>query len=995
MRLAPLTVDKHLLTGGSLLLAVGCLIGLTWLATRGAIEAQRQEVNARVSASVARQALSFEEQIAGQILSLEQILGMMVHAWERSPDTFDLQAWRQDMMPRAGVARDMMLVDEDGIVRQSTIPEAIGSNVNDDDYFQYALQHRSDDRAFVGGATVGSAMRQWHMNVARSIRHPDGSFAGAFVADYRLSAITGLMRQADLGSGAMIAVVSLSDGKLRAHVGPVEAQPDVSISDTPMFSAVRSIQEGNWTGRSAPDATPRVHAFRRVPDRELAVVVGMSLDEAMAPANRWARQAKISAACISGLLAIMALIIMRSVWQTRRREVRMAEDRAGLAAANAQLEIAKAHADAKTAQLEATLAGISDGISMIDGHLCLMEWNARFPEIAGIAPERLRMGMPMEEILREQAHSGQFGPVDVEAEVARRMAILRAGYAMGIGERRRPDGRVLELRRNQLPGGGFVTLYSDITERKHAEEKLLEARAMADAANQAKSRFVAIVSHEIRTPLSALLNTLRLLADSAMEPAQRGLVATAQQSGDVLLALINDILEMSRMEAGQLALRPSVFALRPLLNGAVEMFLPQAALRGITLVSDIDPAVPSELFTDPGRLRQILINLLSNALKYGRAGEVTLLVRRGDSALDGNATLHLAVRDRGPVIPLEERSRLFRPFSRLDRPESDEPLGTGLGLAICLHLVGLLGGEIGCTPWMAEAHRPGNEFWIRLPIAALPSQPQEPDPATAPLTDRMLPRTRILLVEDVVANQLVTATLLRRAGHMVDVAASGEAAIEAIRHTPYDLVFMDVFMPGLNGMETTQRIRAMRGSAEVLPVVALTANVSPEDQTTARQAGMDGLLPKPVALDDLLDAIGRHAWWGTLRPGIGKDLRSHPGETGRVLAIERIEELRANLPADTLLSMIEECLDDMERRLPRLRLALAAGRTADIAAQTHAMAGMAAGYGMVALETKLRALMAASHDTSDRGSDAWASDLEAAFRTAGQALRQAAQKEMA
>jgi CheY-like chemotaxis protein len=449
------------------------------------------------------------------------------------------------------------------------------------------------------------------------------------------------------------------------------------------------------------------------------------------------------------------------------------------------------------------------------------------------------------------------------------------------------------------------------------------------------------------------------------------------------------------MEAGQLGLRPSVFALRPLLDSAVEMFRPQASLCGITLVSDVDPDVPAELFTDPGRLRQVLINLLSNALKYSRAGEVTLLVRRGDSALDGNATLHLAVRDRGPVIPLEERSRLFRPFSRLDRPEADEPLGTGLGLAICLHLVSLMGGEIGCTPWMAEAHRPGNEFWIRLPIAALPSQSLTADPGASPLSDRMLPRTRILLVEDVVANQLVTATLLRRAGHMVDVAASGEAAIKAIGCTPYDLVFMDVFMPGLNGLETTQRIRATHGLAEALPIVALTANVSAEDQTIARQAGMDGVLAKPVALDDLLDSIGRHAWWGTSFPGSGADLRSGRSEMGPLLAAERLDELRVNLPADMFVSMIEECLGDMEDRLPRLRLALKAGRTADIAAQTHALAGMAAGYGMAALETRLRALMAANHDPGDRGAEAWASELEVAFRATARALRKAAVQEMA
>ena len=215
---------------------------------------------------------------------------------------------------------------------------------------------------------------------------------------------------------------------------------------------------------------------------------------------------------------------------------------------------------------------MSDGVAMMDRRLLLAEWNRQFPEIAGVPPQVLRVGLPMEDILRAQVKSGQFGPVDMETEVARRMALLHKDGLGGSIERTRPDGHTIELRRNPLPDGGFVTLYTDVTARKQVENALRDARAIAEAATEAKSRFVAIVSHEIRTPLNALLATLTLLHDAGLPPAQQALLDMSRQSGDALLGLINDILEMSRMEAGQLSLRPSVFALRGLLDGAIEIF---------------------------------------------------------------------------------------------------------------------------------------------------------------------------------------------------------------------------------------------------------------------------------------------------------------------------------------------------------------------------------------------------------------------------------------
>jgi signal transduction histidine kinase/CheY-like chemotaxis protein len=977
-----------------LLPALG-LLAVTWFGLLRAINTMRQEAETRITARVANQAAGFQEQIQRQILELDQTLRILVGAWEADPAAFDLSAWHGRAAALSDITRDLLLADNHGAIVQSTVPEAVGTNVSGSDYFVYALQHgRMQNDAFIGQATVDPILRQWHMEVARWVHQADGSFGGVIVADWRTSAIDDLFRATSLGTRPLIELVGLDDGKLRAIVGPATGSPDELISDSDMFAALSASPDGTWIGRSAPDSVVRVHAFRRIPGRDLAVVVGVDLDEAMAPTLAWQNQAVLLAGCISVLIVIIAGMLLRNVALGRRRQAIQIYDRTMVVAATSQLEVAKAYADAKAAQLEATLEGMSDGVAMMDAQFCLVEWNRKFPEVAGVPAQILRIGLPIEDILRAQARSGQFGPVDVEAEVARRLALLRSGGLRGSVERARPDGHIIELRRNPLPDGGFVTLYTDVTARKQAENALRDARAIAEAATEAKSRFVAIVSHEIRTPLNALLSTLTLLHDAGLPPAQRALLDMSRQSGDALLGLINDILEMSRMEAGQLSLRPSVFALRGLLEGVLDIFRPQAAERGIVLGLAASPGLPRELYADPGRLRQVLINLLSNAVKFGQAGAVGLLAGREQDA-NGREVLVLAVRDRGPVIEPEGRARLFRPFSRLEagEPGVEEPLGSGLGLAICRQLVTLMAGQIGCEPWMAEDGHVGNEFWVRLPIAPLPTARPSP-PAAALPARRILPRTRILLVEDILANQLVTATLLRREGHLVDIAADGPAALRTVAQRPYDLVFMDIFMPGMSGFDVARQIRAMPAPAGSMPIVALTANVSPDDQALCREAGMNRLLGKPVALPELVQALAELAWRGLPERSGAARLEAAPESRHPVLSPERVGELRRSLPNEMLGGMVEECLVDMQARLPALRRAMDSGNGDEVLAQAHAMVGMAAGYGMAALEARLRALMLAARGSDTAQAVALAVELDAELSMAADALREALAIEM-
>ena len=323
------------------------------------------------------------------------------------------------------------------------------------------------------------------------------------------------------------------------------------------------------------------------------------------------------------------------------------------------------------------------------------------------------------------------------------------------------------------------------------------------------------------------------------------------------------------------------------------------------------------------------------------------------------------------------------------------PIGTGLGLAICRHIATLMGGQAGHSVWMVGEREAGNEFWITVPLKPMLCERGQDLPRAETVFHRRLPRTRVLLVEDIVANQVVTATQLRREGHLVDIANDGPEAIAAVAAQPYDMIFMDIFMPGMNGLETTRQIRGMGGCAANVPIFALSANVAQEDQAKCEAAGMNGMLGKPISLQELLDVIGRRVW-----PCRSDHTPAEPGRpvaeapTSARLSASRLDELRATLPADTLAGLVEDCLMELAERLVSLRQAVQQGERQPIIGQAHAMAGMSAEYGMAGLEMRLRALLRAVID--EPGAIVGISDeLEAEMVRTGSAIREALHVELA
>ncbi|MEE4377451.1 MAG: PAS domain-containing protein [Candidatus Competibacteraceae bacterium] len=474
------------------------------------------------------------------------------------------------------------------------------------------------------------------------------------------------------------------------------------------------------------------------------------------------------------------------------------------------------------------------------------------------------LGISREELLGKNDYDF-FPKEEADFFVTKDREVLAAGELLDIPEEeiqtRHQGARLLHTKKIPLldEAGNpqyLLGISEDISERKQTETELYHAKEAAEAASRAKSEFLATMSHEIRTPMNAVIGMTSLLFDTPLTSQQQQWINTIRQGGEALLAIINDILDFSRIESGQLELEAQPFSVRECVRDVVDLLHNRATEKNLQLNARLDETVPTMIEGDVSRLRQILVNLVGNAIKFTKAGTINIVVKAAAFDLQTcTQPIEFAVQDTGIGIPEERLSRLFQPFSQVDSSITRHYGGTGLGLTISQRLCELMGGRINVISEVGK----GSTFWFTLPVPVVAKHASSEQDAAQNVQlswDSEFAQhhpLRILIAEDNPINQQVIQMMLQRLGYSPDMVSDGQETLDACQRRSYDMVLMDVQMPRMDGLNAT---RHLRNSSEQQPwIIGLSANAFDQDRAVAFAAGMNDYLAKPLRIEQLVEAL--------------------------------------------------------------------------------------------------------------------------------------------
>jgi signal transduction histidine kinase/DNA-binding response OmpR family regulator len=808
----------------------GALIVLTWVGIVWHLrneEAQYRNDAEQRSRTIAG---AYAEHIDMSIRLIDQTLGFLRTAYEHDPDHFDITSGIKNSTALGDLSGTLAIFDANGILQLSSRGKVTSRvDISDRDDF-LVHKNRPTDDLYISTLTLGRLTNIWTLKYTRRLSKPDGSFAGIISFSARPNQLLQPSPGADPGPNGALALVGL-DGVFRARWPDLsEAQGQLNSqvrAQSAIPAAARKQTSGTMQIISSFDLMPRIVSFRRIGKYGMVVAVGLSTADILAPYNQDRTMAVTIGLALTLAFALAWVISARQ--QTRLAQTRVA--------------------------LEATLENIRQGILMIDAHGRIPVINRRAIELLGLPNHILGPKLTWDRILQWQLDTDEFREGIVKGPGADVDDMIRSGGILNGWdryERRRPNGHVLDIQTTLLPDGGAVQTYTDVTENRAVEAALEAARDAAEAANHGRAVFLAMMSHEIRTPMNGVIGMASLLLSTPLTDDQMRLARTVHESAEFLLEIIDDILTFSKLEANEIILDETTFAPRDVLPSVISTFALQARTKGLGLSWTVADSVPAFIRCDVGRLRQVLFNLIGNAIKFTETGRVTVHVEANEP--HGTLTnVTWSVMDSGIGIAQIAQPDLFREFWQADRSTSRRFGGTGLGLAICRRLIERMGGTIAVE---SEIGRGSTfRFVIPMTLAHAPNGQQEEEEYEAPEVQRSL---SVLLAEDNRVNQMVAQRVLEQLGHRVDVVVDGRAALTAAKTQRYDLILMDMMMPELDGIAATKAIRALPDPAAAsVPILALTANALPRDREVCLAAGMNGYISKPVRPHQLATAIAQ------------------------------------------------------------------------------------------------------------------------------------------
>ncbi len=822
--------------------------------------------------------------------------------------------------------------------------------------------------------------------------HPDAVLIGGILLNNNLPTIDRIRDvvfpvKLQLGEDVGFTTIFLDDLRVATTATGTDGRRALGSRAPPAIAAAVLGSREVWTGRTEILGSGQIGGYEALLDGTGQVIgmVGVSFSEADFTHQKWLLAGSVGALLALSMLAL-SVSFLRGARNITGRLARISstmtaihqgDDGARVPEDGESDEIARLAQhfnellDALATQNRARLAAQKDvaeeasrrralfekdqdGIVVLDTDCSVFEANPRFAEMLGYTPEALG-----------QLHIWDWDHKFTPAKWLQMARTVRPEGEIFETTHQRRDGThyPAESRASRVEWGGqtyIMCSVRDITERKQLSEELerhrhhltelvdqrtLElaaARDEAESANRAKSTFLATMSHEIRTPMNAIIGLAHLLEREVTTPRQRERIGKITTAARRLLHIINDILDLSKIEADKTVLEIIDFAVGATCEHAVSLVRESAQQQGLGLAVEIDPRLPPMLRGDPGRIEQVLVNFLSNAVKFSERGTITLRATRMDDGEtpDTPVRLRLEVEDQGIGLNAEQQTKLFKPFEQADSSTTRKYGGTGLGLAISRGLVELMGGQIGAD----SAPGRGSRFWVVLPLAqgdaGMPARSADQDPlpdANAFASWLLANRSgcHVLLAEDNTLNQEIASELLQNVGLRVTIAQNGQEAVTMAGQAHFDLILMDLSMPVMGGLEAAATIRTLPGQAAT-PILALTANAFKEDRQRCLEAGMNDHLAKPVTPTTLYQALARWLPGASPRPAAAPETApatgtSEPGSPPAIAGLDTTEGLRSTrgqLPR--YLRLLDRFARSYQGSATGLRAQLAEGRLDEI-----------------------------------------------------------------